>query len=495
MRTVVVGAGAAGLWCALQAAERGSVTVVAPGAVEMSATAWAQGGIAAVTEAGDSPALHAADTIAAGAGLCDPRAVDVLVHEAPMQVRDLRAMGMAFDESGRPGLEGGHSARRVLHANGDASGRALHRFLADRVSAHRGIDRVNGRVVGVATVEGAAIGAALDTGAHVPGDRIVLATGGACGIYGRRTGPDTSVGEGLVLAWDAGAALADVEFVQFHPTALDVPGRPARLLTEALRGEGAFLVDAHGERFMRRFHPDGDLASRDVVARAVIRVREETGRPVYLDATKVSDIAARFPTAAEQCREEGLDIATAPVPVAPAAHYFMGGILTDLWARTTVRGLFAAGESASTGVHGANRLASNSLAEALVFGRRAALADDGTPDVHAPADAAPADDPPVDALPLAAVRDLADRYLGVRRNGPELRTVRERLESGRGADGPATLVAWFVAGAASQRQESRGGHFRVDFPTSRPDWRARQAIDRRGRWRIDVPTKENVGSV
>jgi L-aspartate oxidase len=321
----------------------------------------------------------------------------------------------------------------------------------------------------------------------------VLATGGACGIYGRRTGPQTSVGEGLAMAWDAGAALADVEFVQFHPTALDLPGRPARLLTEALRGEGAILVDASGDRFMTRFHPGGDLAPRDVVARAVIRVREETGRPVYLDATRVPDVVTRFPTAAEQCRAEGLDIATTLVPVAPAAHYFMGGILTDLWGRTTVAGLFAAGESASSGVHGANRLASNSLAEALVFGRRAAVADGGAPSLAAPADATPTDPPPAEALPLTAVRDLADRYLGVRRNGPELRTVSERLGSGRGAgDRAATLVAWFVAGAALEREESRGGHFRVDFPSPRPEWRVRQAVDRHGRWTIDVPAEQNI---
>src|SRR4029079_1816193 len=221
------------------------------------------------------------------------------------------------------------------------------------------------------------------------------------------------VGEVLAGGCHAGAALADLEFVQFHPTALDVPGRPARLLTEALRGEGAVLRDAMGERFMDRFHPQGDLAPRDVVARAVLEVREETGAPVYLDATAVPDVARRFPTADEQCREVGLDIATQPVPVAPAAHYCMGGVLTDLWGRTAVSALFAAGEVASTGVHGANRLASNSLAEALVFGRRAAVADDGPiPEARASDALAPE---PSGAMALGTIRERAEPLLGARR--------------------------------------------------------------------------------
>ncbi|MEX0984270.1 MAG: FAD-binding protein, partial [Actinomycetota bacterium] len=309
MHTVVVGAGAAGLWCAVHATGRGEVTVIAPGAAELAATTWAQGGVAAVSEPGDSSDLHAADTLAAGAGLCDPLAVWALVEEAPGAVRELRAMGMVFDEGERPALEGGHSARRVVHAQGDRSGRALHRLLATRVAEDRRIRRIDGRVVEVVADGGVAHGVVLGAGRTIEADRIVLATGGACGVFERRTGPDTSIGEGLVLAWDAGAALADLEFVQFHPTALDVPGRPARLLTEALRGEGAVLIDAVGHRFMTRFHERGELAPRDVVARALVRVREETGAPVYLDARSVPDVAARFPTAAEQCREAGLDIA------------------------------------------------------------------------------------------------------------------------------------------------------------------------------------------
>jgi L-aspartate oxidase len=271
-----------------------------------------------------------------------------------------------------------------------------------------------------------------------------------------------------------------MEFVQFHPTALDVPGRPARLLTEALRGEGAVLRDATGERFMDRFHPLGDLAPRDVVARAVLQVREETGAPVYLDATAVPDVARRFPTADEQCREVALDIATQPVPVAPAAHYCMGGVLTDLWGRTSVPSLFAAGEVASTGVHGANRLASNSLAEALVFGSRAAIADDGVRTTPDPAEALDAE--PTGAMGLAAIRDRADRFLGVRRDGPELDKLAAELATAADPGGgrAATLVAWLMSEAAFRRTESRGGHFRVDHPAPDPAWAIRQVVDHRG---------------
>jgi L-aspartate oxidase len=480
IRTTVLGAGAAGLWCALHAADRGAVTVVAPGAAELSATAWAQGGIAAVTLADDTPERHAADTLAAGAGLCDPAAVDVLVQEAPQAVAELRAMGMRFDEEDGPALEGGHSLRRVHHAGGDRSGRALHRFLEETVERHPGIVRVDARAVAIETREGAASGVRIEGGAVVTSDRVVLATGGACGIFGRRTGPDTSVGEGFALAWHAGAALADLEFVQFHPTALDVPGRPARLLTEALRGDGAVLRDADGEPFMSGFHPLGDLAPRDVVARAVLQVREETGRPVFLDATGVQDVAQRFPTAAEQCLEVGLDISTTPVPVAPAAHYCMGGVLTDLWGRTTVPELYAAGEVASTGVHGANRLASNSLAEALVFGTRAALADRGAfPGIDGGDPLGPL---PAGAMALASIRELADRDLGVRRDGASLASLAGELEaaSDPGGGTAATLVAWLMATAALRRTESRGGHYRVDHPEPDPSWQVRQVVDHHG---------------
>jgi L-aspartate oxidase len=496
VRTLVVGAGAAGLWCALHAAERGPVTVLAPDPTTGSATVLAQGGIAAALAEGDEPADHAADTISAGAGLCDPEAVRVLTSEAPAAIEELRARGMVFDDGGAPTLEGGHSARRVLHAGGDATGRAiLHALLASTYEDRR-IQWRHARAATLILAGGAVCGAATEDGDAIRADRTVLATGGATGIFGRRTGPDGSLGHGLALAWDAGAGLADVEFVQFHPTALDVPGQPARLLTEALRGEGATLLDARGRRFMEEFDPHGELAPRDVVARAIVRVRERTGEPVLLDARAVRDVRARFPTAAHSCDEAGLDLATQPIPVAPAAHYFTGGVLTDLWGRTSVPGLFACGEVASTGVHGANRLASNSLLEALVFGRRSGLAVDGDGpalDIEVPDD----DARPRGDVTVEHVRALADRFLGVVREGQQLREVVRELSAPIGARSPqaahpsrrwdgdraATLVAWAVARAAARRTESRGGHYRDDFPDTDPAWRVRQVLSPKG-WSV-----------
>jgi L-aspartate oxidase len=490
VKTLVVGAGAAGLWTALHAVERGPVTIVAPDPTRASSTALAQGGVAAAVAAGDDPEAHAADTIAAGGGLCDPEAVRILTTEGPANVAELRRRGMVFDQGGQPTLEGGHSAPRVLHAGGDATGWAILESLLGMVTGERRVDWHDGRATALLVEQGRTVGVRTERGLELDADRVVLASGGATGIFGRRTGPERAVGEGIVLAWDAGAALADLEFVQFHPTALDVPGRPARLLTEALRGEGAMLRGADGTRFMEGFSDRAELAPRDVVARAIFTVRVRTGRPVYLDATTIPNVRARFPTAARTCDEVGLDIARDPIPVAPAAHYFTGGVLTDTWGRTTLPGLFAAGECACTGVHGANRLASNSLLETLVFGRRAALADDGAgPAIEAgePLGA----EPPYVGLPIEEVRSVADLHLGVVRSGVGLRTVAAALvapppTSSRPelTDRTATLIAWLLAEAAFRREESRGGHFRTDFPETRPEWRVRQALTQRGWTRI-----------
>jgi L-aspartate oxidase len=285
----------------------------------------------------------------------------------------------------------------------------------------------------------------------------------------------------MAMAWDAGAALADLEFVQFHPTALDAKGHPARLLTEALRGEGAVLLDGDGRRFMPACDRRAELAPRDVVARAIASVRDATGRPVYLDARRIQGLRDRFPTVARFCAEAGLDLAGDPIPVAPAAHYFTGGVLTDPWGRTTVPRLSACGEVACSGVHGANRLASNSLLETLVFGRRAALAPDGPgPRVRRLEPAAP---DPGTGPALHELRSLSDRFLGVVRTGPELDALVHKLEEATGGERSATLIAWLLAGAALRRQESRGGHFRTDFPHRDPAWRLHQVVDRNG-WAV-----------
>jgi L-aspartate oxidase len=494
VKTVVVGAGAAGLWAALHGAEANDeVTLVAPDPTKGSSTALAQGGIAVATVEGDDPRRHATDTVAAGAGLNDPEAVRVLT-EGAWDAVDLGLLhrGMEFDLGG-PTLEGGHSVPRIWHAGGDATGWRLLQSLLTWVEANVRITWLHQRVTALLTDHGHVRGVVTELGEQIEADRVVLATGGATGVYGRRTGPGRAVGEGMALAWNDGAALADLEFVQFHPTALDVPGRPAHLLTEALRGEGAVLRDAEGERFMRRFDPRGELAPRDIVARAIFTTRVETGRPVYLDATAVSDVRERFPTAARTGDEVGLDIARTPIPVAPAAHYFTGGILTGTWGQTTLHGLFAAGECACTGVHGANRLASNSLLEALVFGRRAALADEDTPPLSMLEGEPLGSEPPYVGLPISEVRSVADLHLGVVRTGVGLRTVSAAFvaPAPRGMqpghpDRVATLIAWLLAEAARRREESRGGHYRADFPEPRPEWRLRQAVTPRGWARLPV---------
>jgi L-aspartate oxidase len=487
VKTLVVGAGAAGLWCALHAGGRGPVGLVAPDPGRGSATALAQGGIAAAVAEEDDPEAHAADTAAAGAGLSDPEAVRILTTEAPQAIAELRDRGMVFDAGGAPTLEGGHSARRVLHAGGDATGSRLLAALLRTVRSDPRVTWIEARVAALLVDERRVRGVRLDGGAALTSDRVVLATGGATGIYGRRTGPERATGEGMALAWEAGAALADLEFVQFHPTGLDIPGRPARLLTEALRGEGAVLLDAGGHRFMPEVHPRAELAARDVVARAIAAARVRTGRPVFLDARSIPEVRARFPTAAATCDEVGLDLARDLVPVGPAAHYFTGGVLTDVWGRTTVQGLLACGEVACTGVHGANRLASNSLLEALVFGRRAAMAESG-PVLELSRGDPLEPPPPIPGRSLRDVRALADAGLGVVRTGGGLESTALALAAREGSDGHhhATLVAWLLAEAALRRQESRGGHFRIDFPETRPGWRVRQAVSRQGWSKLPV---------
>ena len=350
-----------------------------------SNTGYAQGGIAAAVGDDDSPDLHATDTIRAGDGLCDEQAVRVLVEQGPVYVRELLEWGARFDRDaiGRPALgrEAAHSVRRVLHA-GDATGREIGRVLWARVSGLASVDTINHALVTELIVEEGrhAVGVAFfdrdGVRQEVRARATLLATGGAGQVFRETTNPPVATGDGIALAYHAGARVADLEFVQFHPTALNQPGAPRFLISEALRGEGARLVNARGESFMPRYHPGGDLAPRDVVARSIVREMEQTGGLVYLTLAHLDAgyVGRRFPMIAEMCRSIGLDLARDPIPVGPAAHYIMGGVDTDEWGRTSLPGLYAAGEVACTGVHGANRLASNSLLEGLVFGARAGVA-------------------------------------------------------------------------------------------------------------------------
>src|SRR5215212_5353875 len=383
---IVVGSGIAGLRAAVELPRAGArVTVLTKDRREESNTEYAQGGVAVALSEEDEASLHEEDTLAAGAGLCDERAVEVLVGEGRRYIQELIEWGTEFDREGSRLLftrEAAHSRPRILHAQGDATGREIVRALLARAGSERNISflahaETESLVVGEGRVCGVRY---LDPLVRAPrvllARGVVLATGGAGALYLHTTNPPVATGDGMAMAYDAGAELADMEFVQFHPTALNVEGAPRFLLSEALRGEGGVLRNAAGKRFVQRYEPAGDLASRDLVARAIVREVERTGARVYLSLAHLDPdyVRHRFPTIAQACRQAGLDLATDRIPVSPAAHYVMGGVETDLDGRTSLAGLFAAGEVACTGVHGANRLASNSLLEGLVFGARAAQA-------------------------------------------------------------------------------------------------------------------------
>jgi L-aspartate oxidase len=449
---VVVGAGAAGLYASFEAAERGArVALVSRKPLSESASFWAQGGLAAALAPDDSPERHAQDTLDAGRGACRPAAVEVLAREAPGAVDALRRLGVRFDTepdgSLALGLEGGHSARRIVHAGGSETGRALTGRLARLVSAHPGIEVMEGASAEALWSDGVrCAGVVTDRGA-VAAAATVLATGGAAALWQRSTNPWGAIGAGPVLAHLAGAELADLEFCQFHPTALALPGDPrdGSLLTEAIRGEGATLLDAAGRRFT------DELAPRDQVTMAVIdRMAADRSECVWLDMRGVDP--ERFPNVVAMLRAAGIEPAETPVPVAPAAHYLMGGIVTDLEGRSTLPGLYAVGECSCTGLHGANRLASNSLSECFVFGARAAeaaLAETAGPRPPLPAHRF---EPPAEATRAALWRNA----------GP--RRTPEALEALLGDPYP---LARLIAATALARRESRGAHRRADLP--RPD--------------------------
>ena len=492
-RYVVIGSGVAGLHTAWRAAASGDVLVLTKRTLHDSATSYAQGGIAAALGAGDSPELHRQDTLAAGAALCDREAVEVLVEEGPARVRELQLAGAAFDLGAdgklKLGREAAHSRRRIVHAHGDRTGAEVARTLIARVQATKSASvlehaRVleliveNGRCAGVrASVMGQAV--------EIRADATVLASGGCGQIYRYTTNPVVATGDGFAIAHRAGVRLADMEFVQFHPTALDTPENPLALISEAVRGEGATLLNADGARFMVGRHKLAELAPRDVVAREIFRERQRTGH-VSLDARKIGkDFAERFPGIFALCQHRGIDPRKELIPVTPAAHYMMGGIVTDLAGRSSLPHLYAAGEVACTGVHGANRLASNSLLEGLVFAERVARDMGTTPRTAAPRKAGAWDVPPLvdrGAAQVAAdsIRQLMWDHAAIDRNArglrkciTELESLLARLHVGMTEERNMCETARLVAAAALARRESRGGHYRSDFPKAKGEWRGK----------------------
>ncbi|MCK6081065.1 L-aspartate oxidase [Microbacterium sp. EYE_5] len=500
---VVIGSGIAGLTAALHARDAGCrVTLLTKSALEEANTRYAQGGIAGALSPDDRVADHARDTLAAGAGLADPEAVAVLVGEGPGRIRDLISAGVAFDRDAagqlRAGLEGAHSFARIFHAGGDATGAEIERALVAQVRAGDVRVREHAFVCDLVVSAGRVVGVDLLGGGRVSADAVVLATGGAGELFAHSTNPAVATGDGIAAAVRAGAAVRDLEFVQFHPTVLAVGD--AFLVSEAVRGEGAMLRDERGRRFARDADPAGELAPRDVVARAIAAaMTRQGGRPVLLDATGVHSadpleraafLAERFPTIDAAVRDRGLDWAREPVPVTPAAHYLMGGVVTDLDGRTDVPGLYAVGEVARTGVHGANRLASNSLLEGAVFGARAgraAGADADRPWPVAPAarvttaplvDAAAAPHAP---FTRRALQELMWADAGVVRTGEGLTHAARTLAAWRAeARAPRSLGEWedanlltvaqLMVEAALARTASVGSHHRADDPATTQEW-------------------------
>jgi L-aspartate oxidase len=506
-KVIVLGSGIAGLIAALELSRRHEVTLVTKHELSESNTRWAQGGIAAAVFPDDTVAEHVEDTLRAGAGLCDRAAVEVLCSEGPARIRDLTALGVEFDRHNGElarGLEAAHSHARILHANGDATGLSIelalvhavraalvtvleHTFACDLVFDGSSEER---QLRGLEILE-------QRSRRTLEADAVVLASGGAGQLYLHTTNPAGATGDGFAIALRAGAEVADTEFYQFHPTALAVGS--TFLCSEAVRGEGAVLVDVRGRRFMQALHPDAELAPRDVVARGIaMQMAAQGGAPVRLDATQLEQrhgagfLARRFPSIHRACMERGLDWTHEPIPVTPAAHYWMGGVRTDLFGRTTIPNLFAVGEVACTGVHGANRLASNSLLESLVFAWRCAQILNGDAfewDLRSWRGPEAAGTETLSVAPPRrlfqrsfdrdALRSLMWDAVGIERNTDRLRAALEQMnmwqEQGSDVDSLETAnllaIARVVTAAALERTESRGAHFRNDFPETDEAWR------------------------
>ncbi len=487
---VVVGAGLAGLFTALKLAPMPVTVVSAARFGEGASSLWAQGGIAAAIAEGDTPEDHASDTLRAGAGIVEPKIAALLARDARARIEDLLSYGVPFDKDleGRFSMsrEAAHGRGRILHVKGDTAGRAIMQALIEAVRntpsitvlegfAARDLVLRDGHVTGVelVPVNGGASAPAL----VLPASAVVLATGGAGQVYALTTNPREARGEGIAIAARAGAVIADAEFVQFHPTAINVGLDPAPLATEALRGEGAVLINARGERFLRAIHEDAELGPRDVVARGVFR-ELAAGRGAFLDCRALgAKLAGHFPTVSAACRAAGIDPTREPIPVAPAAHYHMGGILTDARGRSTVDGLWACGEVASTGAHGANRLASNSLLEAVVFGARVAedIAGATLPAPYLQREPPAAVAERHDETAAQALRRAMQESVGVVRDETSLTralgTIARLEEEAAASDrrlGNMLTTAKLIAASALARKESRGAQFRSDYPASDP---------------------------